>query len=60
MQKLNIDKINKLHTDIRKRDKKSFFSIKEENKNEKTQNDFLEINKRKWPEFIYVQNHKIS
>ena len=46
MQKLNIDKINKLPPDIRKRVKKLFFSLKEEDKREKAQNDFLEFTKR--------------
>ena len=59
MQKLNIDKINKLPPDIRKRVKKLFFSIKEEDKKEKAQNDFLEFTKRMWPDFIEGEHHKI-
>ena len=59
MQKLNIDKINKLPPDIRNRVKKLFFSIKEEDKKEKAQNDFLEFTKRIWPDFIEGEHHKI-
>ena len=43
---LDLEKINRLPPDVRKRVKKLFFSIRQEDKKEKAQKDFLEFTKR--------------
>ena len=56
---LDLEKINRLPPDVRKRVKKLFFSIRQEDKKEKAQKDFLEFTKRLWPDFIEGEHHKI-
>ena len=49
---IDIDKINKLPPDVRKRFQKLLIKYKEEDKKELAQKDFLAFTKTIWPEFI--------
>ena len=55
---IDIDKINKLPPDVRKRFQKLLIKYKEEDKKELAQKDFLAFTKTIWPEFIEGEHHK--
>ena len=56
---VNLEKIKKLPTDVRKDFMKMYVKYGEKKKVSKIQSDFLSFVKHMWPDFIQGSHHKI-